>query len=617
MSLIEIFEPFPEEDAVGYLRRLACRNGYADWRALVRRTGINPSRNALWKNKAHLTESLELDATWLEQVMPTAMDGVGLHDPQYLRAAVSPVCPACLAQHGYLRRGWQHIFVVGCPEHDCQLLDHCPDCGEALHDGAFSFERCECGYELAYAKTQGLSAIQRFVSARLQGDMRTIDGVAELGMPEDYSLLGPLLFQLAARLDISSRIKPSKIAKPKTIAEALAFLDGTLTLFADWPHAFEVHVKRRIQAGKPTAMGLASRLGHWYMSLHALCRGQDCFAPVWQAFSDAVFDAFDGTLRGGGVLKPSPQKLRTFLPVQEAARELGVSGPTLSSAIAAGEVRARASERGTHYTVAMIERAEVTRVRTSREAWLSESRAAELLGVSETVLENLIRAGLVRVDTTWRSTFLKSGPVMAAGLDELVQRLIGFIEPGPIFGETLTFNDLTARRTLDGKALIALYQAIFEGQIRPLGRDNEHGLGGLLFAANEVKRYLGSAALSSGLTLLQLERATGWKYEAISHWVALRLLDIETVELAGRPARVVTTAALCEFRRHWAPVSELAASVGMSPAKFVSALERRGVQVHGMKDLPNGTRRGGLVAMADLARAIAALKSDDSRFEFA
>jgi len=55
----------------------------------------------------------------------------------------------------------------------------------------------------------------------------------------------------------------------------------------------------------------------------------------------------------------------------------------------------------------------------------------------------------------------------------------------------------------------------------------------------------------------------------------------------------------------------------MSPAKFVSALERRGVQVHGMKDLPNGTRRGGLVAMADLARAIAALKSDDSRFEFA
>lgn len=35
----------------------------------------------------------------------------------------------------------------------------------------------------------------------------------------------------------------------------------------------------------------------------------------------------------------------------------------------------------------------------------------------------------------------------------------------------------------------------------------------IIFPAREVHRYLGTAALSAALTLPQLERATGWKYD--------------------------------------------------------------------------------------------------------
>ncbi len=189
--------------------------------------------------------------------------------------------------------------------------------------------------------------------------------------------------------------------------------------------------------------------------------------------------------------------------------------------------------------MAMIERTEVERVRTARAQWISKSSAAERVGVADSVLENLVRAGLLETDSHWRSTILKSGPVSTVALERLVPQLEGSLTPDQTVTDTLAFNDLTARRTVDREALVSLYRAIFAGKLRPIGRGERLGLGGFVFPAREVYRYLGTAALSAALTLPQLERATGWKYEVIDHWIREGLLKAESVKMHGRSVRVL------------------------------------------------------------------------------
>lgn len=45
-------------------------------------------------------------------------------------AGGQPICPRCLASDArpYFRRAWRTAWCVGCAEHGCELLDHCPNC---------------------------------------------------------------------------------------------------------------------------------------------------------------------------------------------------------------------------------------------------------------------------------------------------------------------------------------------------------------------------------------------------------------------------------------------------------------------------------------------------------
>ncbi|ODV42738.1 hypothetical protein AWV79_24260 [Cupriavidus sp. UYMMa02A] len=158
--------------------------------------------------------------------------------------------------------------------------------------------------------------MHRFVSARLQGDTRPVPGVVEFGEMKDYIHLAKLLFLLATHLDSTVR-RPGKTMRPKTVAESLTFLDGALSLLQSWPERFAIHVNDRLVQGRSNEYSLAKRLGSWYLGLKAICVKQGAFAPLWQVFSDVVFDAFDGALRGEVGLTPSAGMARRWLSVQE------------------------------------------------------------------------------------------------------------------------------------------------------------------------------------------------------------------------------------------------------------------------------------------------------------
>lgn len=600
-GLMDTFPPEHDEGGINYLRRLAMRNGYAGWRGLLRTTGINPTLNAFMKSHKRVALILGLESTWISPLLPKHQKGIGLFDPFFQRATVDAICPACLEQSEHVRHAWSHCFVNACPIHRCLLIDQCPSCNTPLQNSRHGIALCDCGYDLRYGEMTPALPVYCWISARIAEDMQPVEEVEELGVPSDYQNLAKLLFHLTTRYDPGAKVRPKKIVRPKTVRESIAFLEPIATLLEDWRTRFSTHVEMRFAAGRTNAYSLSGRLGAWYTNLHKLCRKPTAFAPLWTVFSDGVLEHFDGVLRGNNVLTPSPGKQRKYLSLPEAAKCIGISAPTLQNAANQNLIRTYVSRPGASYQITMVCRDEAERIRDMRREWLSESQAAKQLGIAESVLQNLVRAGILGFDSGWRQSFYKSGPIPACELAPLVYRLAAFVQSQQVH-DTLTFNQLTARRTVDVKALTALYQAIFNGEIRPVGYDGDQGLGGFVFSVEDIKRYLGSVALSTALTLTQLERATGWKYESLSRWVELGLLESEQVLLQGVPARTVTVGAFSRFRQEWLPVSEIAHAVHSKSSAITKRLATCGVPIVGQTNPDTGPRRGGLVRLSDLAR---------------
>lgn len=599
-ALIATFPPQPDESPVGYMRRLAAANGYRDWKSLVRAAGVNPSANAVHTRGKTLSARLGLMADWPDILKPSKAQP--LPDGFFTRNVFDPVCPKCLAEDAHIRRAWSHCLVTVCPRHGNELIDACPACGTVLEPQRYAIERCDCGFELAFASARPADGRALWLAARLQADMRPVAGVPEIGAQADYRRLDRLVHLLCARIEPSRKIKPGKVPRPRSVEESALFLAPLDEILADWPHGFEAHVAHRFAVGDSSHYSLSGRLGEWYLQLFKLCGRGRAFAPLWQAFSDAVFDNFDGALRGQRILTPSEGKRRRYLSVAEAAREIGVSPPTLGVAVSAGKVRAHATRRGAAYTMSFIEREEVERIVRVRAEWVSDGEAAQALGVTEAVLANLVGAGMLEYDPTWRHSFPKPGPVFVASLVPLAERLVANLRGDATQGELLGFNRLTARRTFDKRALSRLYRAIDDGELRPVAHDGTPGLGGLSFNLAEVKEFLGSVALDDALTLPQLERATGWKYESLASWVRDGYLGSETIHLQGRRTSVVPIRELVRFTAEWVPVAQLAHVLKTKPSALTRKLKGSGASVVGYAQTGSGNRRGGLVRLRDIAR---------------
>ena len=145
-----------------------------------------------------------------------------------------------------------------------------------------------------------------------------------------------------------------------------------------------------------------------------------------------------------------------------------------------------------------------------------------------------------------------------------------------------------------------MYRAIFSGELLAVGREDAEGLAGLIYSAEEVTRYLGTAALDSALTLNQLALATGWKYASIAGWTKQSLLESELVVLQGKRSRVVTVEGLARFRREWIPVAEIATAVNSKGSAVSKHLETMGITISGLTREKNGAVRGGLIRISDL-----------------
>lgn len=595
MTLIVTTAPHEDESGFGYYRRLAAENQFWSWRDVASVAGVARLRTALFVSPDHIASVLGLERAWsrfavLQEKASRAWRGLR-------RSRGDAVCPLCLEESGYLRNHWEHGFSVACAHHRVLLLDRCTMCSQPLSTDRPRIDSCRCGGDLRGMKTQPCTDAQRWLSSLIATNGHSTQGASPVLRRVDPKSLALLVRTLCLFADPFGPPPRRNSASPQSVAEAAELLQPLERLLYDWPRGFEVHVAERIAAGKKDARTLNNLLGSWYAHLRRACQDK-ALEPFLASVIRVAAREFDGAL-GLDAANQLVAQVTEHYRSSEAAVAIGVSRDMLVQAIKRGDVQHRTSRFGTRGLVYEVPKAEVERIRAQRDAWCSESIAAESAGVPVSVLRNMMSAKVIESDASWRHDLCKGGLVARQSLSELLSRLNRSVRAKPAGGEELlSWAELTSRRLGDRRAIQAAMSAASAGRltaVRPGTR-----VGDVQFRRADVQKFFGTPLLEAGMSLHQLAKATGWKWESIAHWIDEGLLEYHSITLRGQPCRVVAPEQLLRFRQTYVPLADLARSAGTTSTALASQLD--GLDVVGAKVLPNGARRGGLLRMSDLCR---------------
>jgi len=228
------------------------------------------------------------------------------------------------------------------------------------------------------------------------------------------------------------------------------------------------------------------------------------------------------------------------------------------------------------------------------------------------VLEQMLAAGVVTGDVNWRTDLLKAGPVKADTISILFNQIQDAADADKDSdGETLTWAELSSRRMGDKRAIQSAMQAIADGRVKTVQVGKK--LGDCVFLRDDVTQFFGTPLLEAGMSIQQLSKLTRWKWESISYWIEEGLLESESIQLRGRPCRVVLPHQLLAFRQSYVPLADLARGMGTKSSAGTKLLP--GIELIGARPLPDGAARGGLIKMAELGRlAVIGAKAGNDLF---
>lgn len=603
MSLLTTFCPEEDESGLGYYRRLARENGGLTWRDLARAAGVARSRAGLMGSPEVVAAALGIDSGYAQRA--TSQEQV-VRSWVGTRRATDALCPQCLSEACHLRVHWEHAYVVVCPAHQRQLIDRCPSCSEPLRANRSHFEYCLCGFDLRDARSPASTPAQHWLASLVASGGNSSGGVAPRLDSPRLGPLADLVRHLCLSDDASHPSARNRSGQVMSIAEAIEFLAPLDSLLANWPSGFEKHVAERLAAGYSLARTLNTRLGGWYTGLKKICLDDESFELFLRAVIQVAARDFDGALPLDAA-RHLAIEVGDYMMAADAADIWGVSRSFVVKAIKRGDCIAREKMFGTRGHAYQVPKVEVERIAKLRAEWISIDDACERASVSSGVLEQMMAAGVIQFDHRWLSDLRKAGPVNSSSIDKLYSTLSDAArQRGRRSGDQVRWSELASRRIGDKKAIHAALKAASSGQLVPVAFGRR--LGDVAFLRSELAEYFGTPVLEAGMSVQQLAMATGWKWETISHWIGLGLLETEKIELRGQPCRVITPAQLLAFRQTYVPLADLARAMGTRSSFLAETLT--GLELVGFQVSPAGVRRGGLVRLADLGRlAVASTKA--------
>lgn len=592
-NLVVRFAPHNGEAPLGYYRRLASKNALLNWKELALMSAVSASRTGLLGRAEYMATALGLETAWTDALAEretTARSWRGLH-----RAHHDAVCPECLSYSPHLRDYWEHSYVVVCAEHGSTLIDRCPRCSELFISHRSHLEYCQCGQDLRLLKTGSGTSAQQWIANLLASSGRTSCAVNPTVADVNVLNLSKMVRNLCLLADSQAAGPRRNAASPRTVSEAIEFLAPLESLLSDWPSGFIAHVRQRIANGNSNARTLNTLLGRWYVQLKATAAGGplDEFVRI---VADVASNEYQGVVGLDGVTPTT--SAGGFVRVRDAASQIGVGRATLLGAVTRNEVVHRKKKFGARGYLYEVAESEIQRLSSERASWVSETFACSLLGVPAGVLGRIVSSGVVEFDAQWRSDICKAGPASRASLEAFAAKLTTGVNKRQHSGERIALKELSSRRLGDKGAISSAIRAIHNGEVQALG--SARTVGGLQYALEEIRSYFATPVLEAGLSVQRLSELTGWKWESISNWIESELLESQSIVLRGQPCRVVAPEQLLRFTRKYVPLADMAKALGTKSSALT--LRIGDTPIYGSKSHSDGSQRGGIVCLSDLAR---------------
>ena len=548
-----------------------------------------------------LSASLGLDRHVLLSIAPTDAPAYPALRRSLTRPTDEAVCPRCLAAASHSRQIWSHRLATACSTHGVRLADRCDRCHKPLlHDRPLA-HLCRCGADLRLIRTEAASAAEVEFAAllmrqRSDGSIFPFDLNCDIPVDIDLFFMG-FANHFGAGHEGAPRSKAGKSEVPVSVIDARVRMQQAFALLENWPHNFDARLRELMEHPPALATtGVAKRLGNWYSFLFKRHRH-----PIYEALRVAAANrivlSHDGTLnaRTRNVCAIATVT-KSWYTVAESAEELGVSRDRVNQGIELGLIEARIYDESAGYRQRLLHQEEITRLLDAQLQHISDDSARKALQVSKAIYGLMDDAGWIERASPESIAPVVTGMVLHLPLLRLIRRLSLDAEgKAALTCGTVRLRDLNLRRTTDRGRLVELYRAIVADEFSPLGADGTPGVGGLLFASQQVDARIASRLVSKALTVQQISALTSTHYDAVTAWVKTGLLPAtQKVDEHGSPW-VVEIKDLVNFLLTYAPLARHANVAGSSTRGLVAKLEEHGVAVATPR-APRGT----LVKISDL-----------------
>jgi len=585
--LVRTPPPKASESLLGYALRVSEANGYDTPWHVFRLAGVGPDEMQSPKLQVgKLAKVLGLRSSALEPMGYSCEEGgessyrllgqsLGKGASEgYLRLRKPAICTQCVEGKGHIDAFWDLSAAVACPDHQCKVLEKCPECSMPLSWFRPGLLQCRCGANLASAAAEPIDAalaeFMGFLRAKLQG-VSLATKANTSGFPVEHleGLALLTLMQLAKNLGQHELLNRGVDADGASSA-----VEASVEVLRDWPagyHQFLARTGERLAQRGVVGGGLRRQFEPFYESMF---KGR-----TWSKHTEFLRSEFvNFGLRQWGravldnkLLRGQQPTERRFITKSEFARRYGLSKPTLERLISEGSVRVEvaATEHSSRTAVDLAS----TTPPTEKAGLVTVREAAAQVGLPVSVLRHLREVGV----------FSKS-PRVGHGTSWFRDDVQAFLEAGrglpqqTLEGPVVSLESVMRRKLRDAAAKGGVVAAVFDGRLVCAGLQGQN-LSGLMLDKKQVEDIVRLKRREvEGTTYSVADAAveTGLDRAVMDHAIELGYLQASAEE--GRSVRVLASS-VERFNERFVSLVRLAKERGTLARNLLSRCRERGLPV--------------------------------------
>jgi len=395
--------PFPDESIMGFLVRLAERNGFECVSWLYELASVNVQTCVSTRDLTKLSEVSGVPKETLETMrfVPDDNRNVTFRGHNLRRHFVSGstrrFCPDCLTKSPYYKWHWDLTTVHFCLEHQMLLIDKCPGCKKNIPWYNPAALLCSCGFDLRDSPREKVNSTDTRATEIL---VASLSGV----VPDEGSPFKNLPYNgwVELFLVLHAGVFESQESKRRLIRQNNPDLHKILQrgyeISLDWPKNFyklldQIRVQRRSSEG---SYGYKKSFGRFYNDVSRI-QDQSVRQIVQDSFRRYILQNGDigVTRRTSRIIRFDDRLKATYYTLKETSNFLKMHSSKVVKLINAGLLVQLENHTGKGQP-RLILASSVHACAEISERFINKEEALSVFAINTNIMKQLVKRGMIR-----------------------------------------------------------------------------------------------------------------------------------------------------------------------------------------------------------------------------